>query len=315
MSMFQKESQENDERNNPFSTCSFELALSSRKTSAVLSSKGSTKAVSFSWEELSFKSENFDVTRNGATKDWLLRKIISALKVSEKKSPKVLILQRSTILDWVIGVLATRSQSPSTFFRTVSAIDNFHSSEEPSLRDAYLTACAALSLMSKFDNSRYILLKTLEKAASSHILSKDEILNRQFELIERLGIKCDMYTLIDVIEEVVETLSVSQQEKTLISRAALLVLRMCVFSTELWFDVDHIEMLGYCMVFSIKILGSLRPTLDLNDAIEKVTSIFDLENSRLKEKLRSIHFFVVNFESCFPEAKNLRRYHKFSLFN
>lgn len=306
--------QDNEEKSAFYAGCAQELALASRKTSAVLSSRGEPNAPSLTWEDPPGLPAATDVAIPSPLNGWLLRAMIDKVRATDLQPRAILGANRSPVLDWMIGVLAMHRQSASTFFRAVQLLDGFHCAQAPSRREAQLSACAALSLVSKFDNTHFLQLSSLGKAAARYRLSREEILARQFELAATLGVGCERHTVADLVEETISLMELDERGRETVLRAAVLVLRMCTFSKELWADADRVELTGCCLVFALKILAGLRPDLQLRKITDHVGQLYGIEGENLTEKMRALHSFVVGFETGFPEAKNLRKHHKFAAF-
>ena len=289
------------------SGCSAELALASRKTSAVLSSRSEANPASECWEDMHSLAEECQPPTIT-----LLDVMLSRLKHEGAVAASGLGEHRCAVLDWMVGVLALHRQRPSAFFRAAQLLDRFHASAVPTHREAKLSACAAVSIASKFDESRFVSLKSLEHSSVRYRLRRDEIIARQFEFVKAFGLDCPRYTCAEAVEEVAAELPLDERRREFVVRAALLVLRMCVFDAERWGSADRVELVGCSVVFGLRLLAGLDAQTRVGEAVECVARLLKVEPAQLGEKLRDVHAFVVGFEGSFSGAKNLRRHHKFS---
>lgn len=235
---------------------------------------------------------------------------------------------RAAILDWIVEVMAVYKQSDLSLFRCARLIDAFYASSSKERRiseavkeeeksvvsssDIHLTGSAAISLASKFDNARFIPLKTLQNQILQGRFSVEELVQREIELVSKSNFDMAKPTPPELLITSLSLLPLSENATEFIKNAGLMMLRMWMFSGEIMRGFSDAEMTGLALVLGVKLMEQMRPELKSGELMEAVVARFQLGGPLLFQKLQMLHQFTLQFEEMVPNARNLIKYHTFA---
>lgn len=223
---------------------------------------------------------------------------------------------RAAILDWTIEVLSLYGQSPLTFFRCSRLIDAYYSlNPAPSSLDIHITGAAALSLASKFDNTRFITLGLLAGPISKDKFTVEELKAREVEVALAGGWDLARPTIPELVHEGMCLRGeggLGEGEARFLRNTGVMLARMCVFARGFVEDCTEAELAGLCLVLGVKLMEQLRPEAKSKEMMEVLIRRFRLGGPLLFQKLQALHQFTLDFEQRVPNARNLVKYHTFS---
>lgn len=240
-------------------------------------------------------------------------------KLADKRQVKELGVSdrhRVAIFDWAVEVLAVYRQNDGTLFRCVALIDAYYSKQSSSVSsDVHLTAAAAISLASKFDNVNYIRLKVLQETICQEKFSKEELTDREIEVAAASCFSLARPTPIDLLASTLALLPLDSEQKVFVRKSATMILRMSLFSKEIEREFSQAELSALSVVLALKIMDQIKSDPKVSAMITWITHRFDFKSGLFFPKLQALHHFTVQFESVVPQATSLRRFNTFAKCN
>jgi len=183
---------------------------------------------------------------------------------------------RAKMIDWMVEVLCSYKCSNQTFFVAVYYLDAFfkYSQLKYDINDLHLAGVSAMFLAAKFEEIYPLRIRVVHEKIAHKKFSKEEIRDKETEMIDTLGFNCCPVTLLSFIEV---SLCHIRMKEVLSSKLNSHLEKLCVYIAKMvMHDYEIINkfspsyLSGACIYISLKIVQQLDPDFKIEGPASKL---------------------------------------------
>jgi hypothetical protein len=226
---------------------------------------------------------------------------------------------RAKMIDWMVEVLCSYKCSNHTFFVAVYYLDAFfkYTEKKYDINDLHLAGVASMFLAAKFEEIYPLRIKVVHEKIAHKKFSKEEIRDKETEMISALDFNCCPVTLLSFIEC---SLSHINMKEVLPAKLNSHLEKLCVYIAKMvMHDYEIINkfspsyLSGACIYISLKIVQQLDNTFKIEGPASKLKVFLDIKENEFFECSQQVLDLAKNFESRYQTLTNLSKFHSFSL--
>lgn len=226
---------------------------------------------------------------------------------------------RAKMIDWMVEVLCSYKCSNHTFFVAVNYLDSFfkYTEKKYDINDLHLAGVASMFLASKFEEIWPLRIRVVHEKIAHKKFSKEEIRDKETEMISALGFNCCPVTLLSFIEC---SLSHINMKEVLPARLNSHLEKLCVYIAKMvMHDYEIINkfspgyLSGACIYISLKIVQQLDASFKIEGPASKLKVYLDIKENEFFECSQEVLDLAKNFETRYQTLTNLSKFHSFSL--
>lgn len=168
---------------------------------------------------------------------------------------------RARMIDWMIEVLNTYQQKESTLYRSIFLLDYYYycTKNIEVVEDLHLTGIACMMIASKSEEIEFIKVNAFLSAVGKNKFTKDDLLNRELEVLSGLQFKTCGPTLYELLKCCFQVVDIKNQAlKSFFEKCALILSKMCLFSYQLINTMTISEIALNCVIISLKMSEKIR---------------------------------------------------------
>lgn len=168
---------------------------------------------------------------------------------------------RAKMIDWMVEVLNTYQQKEATLHRAIFLLDYYyHCAKAPeAVDDLHLTGIACMMIASKSEEINFISLDAFINTIGKNKFSKERLLRREIEVLSAIQFKTCGPTVFELIKCCVQVIEIKDRElKVFFEKAALMLVKMCLFSYQLLNSLPMSEVALYCIVIALKMSEKMK---------------------------------------------------------
>jgi len=226
---------------------------------------------------------------------------------------------RAKMIDWMVEVLCSYKCTNHTFFVAVYYLDAFfkYSEKEYDINDLHLAGVASMFLAAKFEEIYPLRIRVVHEKIAHKKFSREEIRDKETEMISALGFNCCPVTLLSFIEL---SLTHIYMKEVLPAKLNSHLEKLCVYIAKMvMHDYEIINkfspsyLSGACIYISLKIVQQLDNTFKIEGPASKLKVFLDIKENEFFECSQQVLDLAKNFETRYMTLTNLSKFHSFSL--
>lgn len=226
---------------------------------------------------------------------------------------------RAKMVDWMIEVLCSYKCSDMTFFVACNYMDMYfqRTAVKHELNDLHLVGVASMYVATKFEEITPLRISVMHAKISHGKFSKEEIKNKETDIIQALNFECSPITILNFLELAIETLklrdALTEALYNHLVKLSVYIAKMIMHEYELLGKYTPSEFAVACIYIALKIIQQLEPSFKIETYAYKLRVAFDVSENDFFECSQNCLDLAKSFEAKYPSLTNLAKFHSFSV--
>ncbi|CAD8127463.1 unnamed protein product [Paramecium sonneborni] len=218
---------------------------------------------------------------------------------------------RAKMVDWMVEVLTSYKCKDQTFFLAVKLMDSYLSktSQKHIPQDLHLVGVTTMFMACKFEEIYPVKLQVVHEKIAHKKLTKDEIKEKETNILTTLDFSLVGITILDIITIVLSILNMNQQ----LYQITLYLSKLALYDYEFVNKHTYVQIACAALIVSTKIVEQIDQSLSSEVIIPLIVSTLKIENSDAMESANQLLNFAKGFDKQYPNLENLKKFSKFQL--
>ncbi|CAD8209526.1 unnamed protein product [Paramecium pentaurelia] len=218
---------------------------------------------------------------------------------------------RAKMVDWMVEVLTSYKCKDQTFFFAVKLMDTYLSKTQQKHipQDLHLIGVTTMFMSCKYEEIYPVKLQIVHEKIAHKKLTKDEIKDKETNILSTLDFNLVGITVLDVITIVLSILNMNQQ----LYQITLYLAKMALYDYEFINNHTYTQIACAALIVSTKIVEQIDQSLSSEVVIPLIVSTLKIDNSVAMDSANKLLNLAKGFEKQYPNLENLKKFSKFQL--
>ncbi|CAD8211569.1 unnamed protein product [Paramecium octaurelia] len=218
---------------------------------------------------------------------------------------------RAKMVDWMVEVLTSYKCKDQTFFLAVKLMDSYlqKTSQKHIPQDLHLIGVTTMFMACKFEEIYPVKLQIVHEKIAHKKLTKDEIKDKETNILTALDFNFIGITVLDVITIVLSILNMNQQ----LYQITLYLAKLALYDYEFVNNHTYVQIACSALIVSSKIVEQIDQSLSSEVVIPLIVSTLKMDNSDAMDSANKLLNLAKGFDKQYPNLENLKKFSKFQL--
>jgi hypothetical protein len=198
-------------------------------------------------------------------------------------------------------VLLTYDQSDETILLSVHLLDLYLSKQNTPIKsnDFDLLGVVAILVASKFLETFHFTLKDLMNKVVKNSFSFSQIIQKEKHFLQVIEFNLHHPTMNSISNILFEILELPPYFKKKIMKYCLIFQKMIVFSHDLITEFSNVELTGFSLILSLKLLENSKIQFCSKQLVSEVIELLDLSKENILLNFNFVRYFIKNFKKSY----------------
>ncbi|CAD8082112.1 unnamed protein product [Paramecium primaurelia] len=218
---------------------------------------------------------------------------------------------RAKMIDWIIEVLSSYKCKDQTFYLSVRLMDLYlqKTTQKHMPQDLHLVGVTSMFMACKYEEIYPVKLQIVHEKIAHKKLSKEEIKDKETNILQVLDFNLNGTTILDIITMVLSILNLHQQ----LYEAANLLSKLTLFDYDFINQYSYMQLACAALIVSTKTIEQIDQSLSSEVTIPLIISTLKLDYKDSITCANRLLELAKGFEKQFPNLENLKKFGKFRI--
>ncbi|CAK94397.1 unnamed protein product (macronuclear) [Paramecium tetraurelia] len=218
---------------------------------------------------------------------------------------------RAKMIDWIVEVLSSYKCKDQTFHLSIRLMDLYLSktTQKHLPQDLHLVGVSSMFIACKYEEIYPVKLQVVYEKIAHKKLSKEEIKDKEANILQVLDFNLNGTTILDIITMVLSILNLHQQ----LYEAANFLAKLALFDYEFVNQYSYLQLACAVLIVSTKTIEQIDQNLSSEVTIPLIISTLKLDYQDSIACANRLLQLAKGFDKQFPNFENLKKFSKFQI--